>query len=90
MKNPTNNPRTLFQLDISSSSSVKDFAKYGPSFGSYIDLYIASRANEHSHSHERLGHTYTVPSGKTNDPFLTGDRNGFRVNEIELFYETAQ
>ena len=89
LKNPTNNPRKLPQLDNSSSNSVYDVAGYGPTFGSAHDLYIADSANMNSNSYENLGHLYTVPSGIKHDPFLTGNTN-FRANEIETFYETAQ
>jgi len=89
LKNPTNNPRKLPQLDSSSSSSVYDYASYGPSFGSVHDLYIADSPNTNSNSYENLGHTYAVPSGIRNDPFLTGNTH-FTPNEVETFYETAE
>ena len=89
LKNPTNNPRKLPNLDSSSSKSVYDYASYGPTFGEGNDLHIAERANMNSNSYERLGHTYTVPSGNKRDPFLTGSEY-FRANEIETFYETAE
>ena len=89
LKNPTNNPRKLPQLDSSSSHSVYDRASYGPTFGRGHDLYIVHRANINRYSGEWLGHTYTVPSGVRSDPFLTG-HNRFRENEIETFYETAE
>ena len=38
---------------------------------------------------ERLGYTYTLPSSKLGDPFLTGD-NRFTASEVETFYETIQ
>ena len=66
-----------------------DYEIYGPTFGEGNDLHIADRANMNSNSYERLGHTYTVPSGKKKDPFLTGSEY-FRANEIETFYETAE
>ncbi|XP_044181722.1 protein crumbs-like [Acropora millepora] len=90
LKNPTNNPRTLPQLDKSSSQSVQDYAAYGPSFGQAWDLWIADRPNVDSPSYEHLGYTYTVPSGIRSDPFLTGKSkkpNYFEANEIETFYE---
>ena len=89
MKNPTNSPRKLLQLDSSSSSSVYDRATGGPSFGNGHDLYITDSANMKSYSYERLGHTYTVPSGLRYDPFLTGNGH-FTANEIETFYERAE
>ncbi|XP_015751613.1 PREDICTED: fibropellin-1-like isoform X2 [Acropora digitifera] len=89
LKNPTNNPRKLLQLDSSSSHSVYDGANYGPTFGHRHDLYIADSANMNSNSQEWLGDTYTVPSGVRSDPFLTGNTH-FRANEIETFYETAE
>ena len=88
LKNPTNNPRKLLQLDSSSSTSVYDRATSGPSFGVGHDLHIADSANMNSNSYEWLGHTYTVPSGILNDPFLTGNTR-FRANEIETLYERA-
>ena len=89
LKNPTNNPRKLPQLDSNSSYSVYDGANnYGPTFGGHA-LHIADSANMNSNSYERLGHTYTVPSGVRSDPFLTGNTR-FRANEIETFYETAE
>jgi len=88
LKNPTNNPRKLPQLDSSSPHSVYDYASYGPTFGSAHDLFIADSPNTNSNSYEALGHTYTVPSGVRDDPFLTGNRR-FRANEIETFYERA-
>jgi len=87
LKNPTNNPRKLPQLDSSSSHSVYNGANYGPTFGSGHDLYIADSANMNS-NYEWLGITYTVPSGILHDPFLTGNTY-FRANEIETFYERA-
>ena len=88
LKNPTNNPRKLSQLDSSSSSSVYDHASYGPTFGSGHDLHIADSANMNTNSYEWLGSIYTVPSGISHDPFLTGN-NYFRANQIETFYETV-
>ena len=70
LKNPTNNPRKLPQLDSSSSHSVYDGANYGPTFGDH-DLYIADLANMNRNSYEDLGYDYTVPSGVRSDPFLT-------------------
>ncbi|XP_044181736.1 uncharacterized protein LOC122962616 [Acropora millepora] len=98
LKNPTNNPTKLLQIDSSSSYSVRDHPRRGPSFGyshkgGYIDLRISDRANMYnkaSHkSYEYLGTIYTVPSGKHGDPFLTGDRL-FVASEIETFYETIR
>ena len=89
LKNPTNNPLKLHQIDNSSSHSVRDYASDGPCFGSGLDLCIEDRANMRSRSHEHLGHTYTVPSGIKNEPFFTGS-NHYRENEIETFYEIAQ
>ncbi|XP_044181237.1 uncharacterized protein LOC114975424 [Acropora millepora] len=88
LKNPTNNPRKLPQLDSSSSHSVYDYASYGPTFGGH-DLHIADSANMNSNSYESLGDIYTVPSGVRGDRFLTGNLH-FRANEIETFYETAE
>ena len=85
LKNPTNNPRKLPQLDSSSPDSVYDHASYGPTFGAGRDLRIAESANAQSRSW--LGKTYTRPSGKFK--FLTGSNN-FRANEVETFYETAE
>ena len=89
LKNPTNNPLKLHQIDNSSLDSVRHHASYGPCFGSGWDLCIEDRANMSSRSHEHLGYTYTVPSGKKNEPFFTGN-NHYRANEIETFYEIAQ
>lgn len=86
LKNPTNNPRKLPQLDSSSSHSVYDGANYRPTFGRGHDLYIS---NMNRNSYEHLGYVYTVPSGVRSDPFLTGNRY-FTANEIETFYETAE
>ena len=88
LKNPTNNPRKLPNLNSSSSKSVYDYVSSGPTFGEGNDLHIAEIANVFSNSYERLGHTYTVPSGEKKDPFLTGSEY-FITNEIETFYETA-
>ena len=79
LKNPTNNPRKLPQLDSSSSHSVYDDASYGPTFGHGHDLHIS---NMNRNSYVNLGYDYT-------DPFLTGNRH-FTANEIETFYETAK
>ena len=89
LKNPTNNPRKLPQLDSSSSNSVYEQPNFGPSFGGQHDLHIADNANMNSYSYEKLGYAYTVPSGIPGDPFLTGNTY-FRANEIEIFYETAK
>ncbi|XP_067047367.1 uncharacterized protein [Acropora muricata] len=86
LKNSTNNPRKLLQLDSSSSTSVYDGASYGPTFGHGHDLRIS---NMNRNSPENLGYDYTVPSGVRSDPFLTGNRH-FTANEIETFYETAK
>ena len=86
LKNPTNNPRKLPQLDSRSSHSVYDGASYGPTFGHGHDLHISDM---NRNSHEHLGSVYTVPSGVRSDPFLTGNRH-FTANEIETFYETAK
>ena len=88
LKNPTNNPRKLSQLDSSSSHSVYGHASYGPTFGSGHDLLIADSANMNTNSYEWLGGIYTVPSGRLYDPFLTGSTY-FRANQIETFYETV-
>ena len=87
LKNPTNNPRKLPQLDKSSPKSVYDNASYGPTFGAGHDLRIAGSASMTSRSW--LGNTYTAPSGIRRDPFLTGS-NTFRANEVETFYETVE
>ena len=95
LKNPTNNPRKLLQLDSSSSHSVRDHPQLGPSFGyglgeGRIDLRISGGANKKDYeSFEYLGSIYTVPSGKKGDPFLTGD-GYFAASEIETFYETSR
>ena len=86
LKNPTNNPRKLPQLDSSSPYSVYDGANYGPTFGHGHDLYIS---NMNSNSYENLAYAYTVPSGVRSDRFLTGNMH-FTANEIETFYETAE
>ena len=86
LKNPTNNPRKLPQIDNSSSYSVDDYVYFGPTFGRK-DLCIRSHANT-GYSRGRLGYTYTVPSGKRGDLFLTGDYF-FTASEIETFYETT-
>ena len=94
LKNPTNNPTKLLQIDNSSSHSVRHNPRRGPSFGysrkgGFIDLRISDLANDKasSVSHEYLGSTYTVPSNKQGDPFLTGHRH-IVASEIETFYET--
>ncbi|XP_067048500.1 uncharacterized protein [Acropora muricata] len=89
LKNPTNNPRKLPQLDSSNPYSVYEQPNFGPSFGSNHDLNIADHANMNSYSYEKLGYAYTVPSGIPGDPFLT-ENNYFRANEIEIFYERAE
>ncbi|XP_015753502.1 PREDICTED: uncharacterized protein LOC107333242 isoform X1 [Acropora digitifera] len=87
LKNPTNDPRKLPHMD-GKSYSMRDYGHVGPSFGQGIDLYIASNANKNSDSYEKLGYTYTVPSGRAGDPFLTGATR-FTPSEIETFYETT-
>ena len=92
LKNPTNNPTKLLQIDSSSSYSVRNNPQRGPCFGygygkGFIDLRISDRANNKDYeSYECLGSIYTVPSGKQGDPFLTGDKY-FAASEIETFYE---
>ncbi|XP_015778011.1 PREDICTED: fibrillin-1-like [Acropora digitifera] len=88
LKNPTNNPRKLLQIDNKSLYSVDHYVHYGPSFGR-SDLLIRLSPNRSRYSSENLGYTYTVPSGKRSDPFLTGN-NRFIASEIETFYETTQ
>ncbi|XP_074607735.1 uncharacterized protein LOC141860508 isoform X2 [Acropora palmata] len=88
LKNPTNNPRKLLQIDNNSLYSVDHYVHYGPSFGDR-DLRIRLPSNPRTYSSENLGYTYTVPSGKRSDPFLTGN-NRFIASEIETFYETTQ
>ena len=85
LKNPTTDPRKLPHR-AGGSYSMRDFAGIGPSFGQ--DLFIANNANKNSKSYENLGHTYTVPSGRAGDPFLTGATR-FTPSEIETFYETT-
>ena len=96
LKNPTNNPSKLLQIDSSSSYFVRDNPRRGLSFGynlvkGRIDLRISDGANNKttSKSHEYLGSIYTVPSGKQGDPFLTGN-TWFTASEVETFYETIQ
>ena len=91
LKNPTNNSSKLPQRYTSESRySVRHYARWCPLFG-LGDLYIGDHANKFrsKRSQECLGSTYTVPSGKRCDPFLTGDMF-FTVSEIETFYETTQ
>ena len=89
LKNPTNNSSKLLQRHSSGSHySVGHYAGWCPLFG-YRDLFIRDHANIRRLSGDCLGFTYTVPSGKRCDPFLTGD-NYFTVSEIETFYETTQ
>ena len=87
LKNPTNDPRKLPHM-AGKSNSMRDYGHVGPSFGEGIDLFIASNANKNSDSYEKLGYTYTVPSGRAGDPFLTGATR-FTPSEIETFYETT-
>ena len=86
LKNPTNNPRKLPQIDNKLVCAVVHGPPLGPSFG---DLKIRDHANRNRSCSERLGKTYTIPSGKPGDPFLTGD-NSFTASEVETFYETIQ
>jgi len=93
LKNPTNNSSKLLQRHSSGSRySVRHYAGWCPLFG-LGDLYIQDHANKFRYrftrSQECLGSTYTVPSGKQCDPFLTGGRY-FIAREIETFYETTQ
>ncbi|XP_067047298.1 uncharacterized protein [Acropora muricata] len=91
LKNPTNNSSKLLQRHSSGSRySVGHFAGWCPFFGDR-DLFIGGHANKFRfrRSQECLGYTYTVPSGKQCDPFLTGVMY-FIAREIETFYETTQ
>ncbi|XP_044181235.1 uncharacterized protein LOC114975468 [Acropora millepora] len=91
LKNPTNNSSKLLQRHSSGSRySVRHYTGWCPLFGNG-DLYIHGHANEFRfrRSRECLGSTYTVPSGKQCDPFLTGGKY-FIASEIETFYETTQ
>jgi len=89
LKNPTNNSSKLLQRHSSGSRySVGHYAGWCPLFG-YEDLFIGDHANIIRRSRECLGSTYTVPSGKHCDPFLTGYMY-FIASEIETFYETTQ
>ncbi|XP_044181816.1 uncharacterized protein LOC114952365 [Acropora millepora] len=89
LKNPTNSPSKLPHRHPSGSPyAVRHRATGFPMFGDG-DLYIQDHANVMRSSQECLGSTYTVPSGKHCDPFLTGDKN-FIASEIETFYETTQ
>ena len=87
LKNPTNDPRKLPHR-TGKLYSMRDYAAVGPSFGQGKDLFIANNADKNSDSFENLGHTYTVPSGRPGDPFLTGATH-FTLNEVETFYETT-
>ena len=58
----------------------------GPCFW---DLRIRDHANRKRSCNEKLGYAFTVPSGKPDDPFLTGD-TWFAASEVETFYETIQ
>ena len=62
------------------------YPSLGPSFG---DLRIRDHANRNRSCFEELGYTFTIPSGKRGDPFLTGNRF-FTASEVETFYETIQ
>ena len=87
LKNPTNNPSKLPQRYTSwSRYSVRHYTGWCPLFG-YRDFFIGDHANISRRSRDCLGYTYTVPSGKRCDPFLTGN-NRFLASEIETFYET--
>ena len=86
LKNPTNDPRNLSQIKDWRPCAVLQYPSFGPSFGG---LRIPEHANRNRPCFEYLGLTYTVPSGKPGDPFLTGD-NWFTASEVETFYETIQ
>ena len=86
LKNPTNDPRNLSQIDDRRACAVLPRKSLGPSFGG---LRIPDHANRNRSCSEYLGRIYTVPSGKRGDPFLTGD-NWFTASEVETFYETIQ
>ena len=86
LKNPTNDPRNLSQIDDWDICAVLHHRSLGPCFA---DLIIQDHANRNRSCSEHLGNTYTVPSGKRRDPFLTGD-NRFTASEVETFYETIQ
>jgi len=86
LKNPTNDPRKLSQIDDRRSCAMLQNPSLGPFFR---DLSIPDHANRNRSCYEYLGLTYTIPSGKPGDPFLTGD-NWFTASEVETFYETIQ
>ena len=86
LKNPTNDPRKLPQIHNWNFCAVLSHRRLGPSFD---DLRIRDHANRNRSCNEYLGYTYTVPSGKRGDPFLTGDSR-FTASEVETFYETIQ
>jgi hypothetical protein len=67
-----------------SSYSICCIAKDGPTFGRGFDLHISSNANTTMNSNSKVGHTYSLPSGVTDEYFLTG-RNSFQVSEYEVF-----
>ena len=86
LKNPTNNPRNLPQIDNWSFCAVLPRPRLGPSFA---DLIIRDHTNRKGYCYEALGYVYTVPSGKPGDPFLTGNRF-FTASEVETFYQITQ
>ena len=67
-----------------SSYSICCIANDGPTFGRGFDLHISSNANTTMNSNSKVGHTYSLPSGVTDEYFLTG-RNSFQVSEYEVF-----
>ncbi len=61
-------------------------ANRGPSFGVFggnHDLYISSRANSDLKSYSKLGNSYALPAGCTDD--LLAGASKFTVSEVEVF-----
>ena len=67
--------------------------RYGPTFGSGYDIYIAPHASSNTNSYSNLGHGYSLPAGHSyggsfTRSFLAGSYN-FQPDEVEVFYEST-
>jgi hypothetical protein len=83
MKNPRNSEPRKFALS-SLSNAIYCSSRYGPTFGSGNDLYVANDSNSNNSSHTSLGTSYVNDTSIHGQQVFTGECY-FTVQEIEVF-----
>ena len=61
-------------------------SRYGPIFGGGTDLRIANYANSNSNSRTDFGHSYSLPSGVSDQYTILAGTRYFSPDEVEVYY----